>query len=555
MFILPSLAMAQGQVTRKPVTPPPTHKHSVNGPKDCTECNRLRKEKQRIEERRRKEQERIEEQQLLEEQRLAEERKRKEEEDAKLAEQKRIVDIIINNMVYVEGGTFTMGATSEQGSHVNKDEKPVHSVTLSSYYIGKYEVTQAEWKAIMGNNPSHFKGDNLPVENVSWEDCQKFISKLNSLTDKNLRLPTEAEWEFAARGGNSGRNYKYSGSDNIGTVAWYGDNSEEEIHEIGLKAPNELGIYDMSGNVSEWCQDWIGSYSSSSQTNPQGAVSGKYRVNRGGCFWDTDGLGCRVSARDCLPPKMGVSSGLRLVYSSFAHEKGEKLNRKQSVIDNLVNNMVYVSGGTFTMGATPKLMFNASSSEIPVHNVTLSSYYIGKYEVTQAEWKAVMGSNPSNFKGNYLPVENVSWNDCQEFICKLNSLTGKNFRLPTEAEWEFAARGGNKSRDYEYSGCDTLSSVAWYGRNSEYRTHSVGQKTQNELGVYDMSGNVLEWCQDWYGDYRSSSQTYPVGPKKGDSKVLRGGQYKLDYQSCRVSSRFYSTPTNHNELIGFRLAL
>lgn len=334
MFLLPSMAMAQGQVMRKPKPNPvkPMHMHSVNGLKNCRECNRLRqKEQQRIAEQRRKEQERIAEQQRLEEQqrreeerRLAEERKRKEEqrlaeerkriaeEEARFAKLNPIIKNLINNMVYVSGGTFAMGATSEQGSDAYNDEKPAHRVTLSSYYIGKYEVTQAEWKAVMGSNPSIFEGDNLPVENVSWNDCQEFIRKLNTLTGKNFRLPTEAEWEFAARGGNNSRGYKYSGSNDIGSVAWYNGNSGSKTHPVGQKSPNELGLYDMSGNVWEWCQDWKGDYPSSAQTNPTGPASGSYRVYRGGR--GNYAGSCRVSFRYRSTPDFRYCYlGLRLV--------------------------------------------------------------------------------------------------------------------------------------------------------------------------------------------------------------------------------------------------
>lgn len=182
------------------------------------------------------------------------------------------------DMIFVKGGTFQMG------SNENYNERPIHSVTVDDFYIGKYEVTQKEWKEIMGNNPSNFKGDNLPVEQVSWNDVQEFIRKLNQKTGGNYRLPTEAEWEYAARGGASSRGYKYSGSDDIDDVAWYRSNSGDKTHPTGTKQPNELGIYDMSGNVWEWCSDWYDKnyYSNSPSHNPKGASSGSYLVPRGG---------------------------------------------------------------------------------------------------------------------------------------------------------------------------------------------------------------------------------------------------------------------------------
>ncbi len=220
------------------------------------------------------------------------------------------------NIVWVEGGTFRMGATSEQGSdadsEADSDEKPVHSVTLSSFYIGKTEVTQALWKAVMGSNPSNFRGDNLPVECVSWNDCQAFIRKLNALTGQNFRIPTEAEWEFACRGGNNSRGYKYSGSNYIDNVAWYTDNSGKKTHPVATKSPNELGIYDMSGNVFEWCSDWKGDYSSGAQTNPKGPYDGSDRVLRGG-GWGYGAWHCRSSYRgNHFPTNRGSNGGLRL---------------------------------------------------------------------------------------------------------------------------------------------------------------------------------------------------------------------------------------------------
>ena len=226
-----------------------------------------------------------------------------------------VKDGISIDMVRVEAGTFTMGATAEMEEPWDY-EKPAHQVTLTNdYYIGKYEVTQALWHTVMGKNPSDFKGDNLPVEKVSWKDCQKFLSKLNRITGKTFRLPTEAEWEYAARGGNKSRGYQYSGSNNLSDVAWYTANSGSKTHAVGTKQPNELGIYDMTGNVWEWCQDWYGKYSSSSQVNPTGANSGSGRVRRGGS-WSSNARGCRSSYRASRTPDYRYGNlGLRLVLS------------------------------------------------------------------------------------------------------------------------------------------------------------------------------------------------------------------------------------------------
>ena len=224
-------------------------------------------------------------------------------------------------------------------------------------------------------------------------------------------------------------------------------------------------------------------------------------------------------------------------------------------VNGVAFNMVKVSGGTFQMGA--KLSGDGNDDEQPVHQVTLSDYYIGETEVTQELWQAVMGSNPSYFTGSgLLPVEEVSWNDCQTFITKLNALTGMQFRLPTEAEWEFAARGGNSSQGYKYSGSNDIDDVAWYTNNSNSKTHEVGTKAPNELGLYDMSGNVREWCQDWYSIYSSSAQTNPTGPTTSDYyRVIRGGCWDSYARFCRVSGRSYNTPGFRYEDRGLRLAL
>ena len=214
--------------------------------------------------------------------------------------------------------------------------------------------------------------------------------------------------------------------------------------------------------------------------------------------------------------------------------------------------MVHVEGGSFQMGCRDTTAF---SDERPVHQVTLSSYYIGETEVTQELWHAVMGKNRSNFNGINLPVDKVSWKSCQEFIDALNEKTGKNFRLPTEAEWEYAARGGNRSKGYLFSGSNNIDDVAWYRINSDGRTHPVKQKKPNELGLYDMTGNVWEWCQDRYDGYDESVQENPIGSLQGSRRVYRGGSYDDDKKDCRLTRREKESVRERENFFGLRLAL
>ena len=262
---------------------------------------------------------------------------------------------------------------------------------------------------------------------------------------------------------------------------------------------------------------------------------------------------------------MGFANGGR--YAGFTvRAVREETNSPQTetiTVNGVSFNMVRVEGGTFMMGAAD-VDSEAWSGEKPAHQVTVSSFAIAQTEVTQALWQEVMGSNPSYFTGDLnRPVERISWNDCQTFITKLNERTGRNFRLPTEAEWEFAARGGNLSQSYKYSGSNDIDEVAWYYDNSyalgssspDYGTHAVATKAPNELGLYDMSGNVWEWVQDWWSYYSSDAQTNPAGPTTGSLRVVRGGGWRGYSGSCRVSNRDHDDPSNTISNLGLRLAL
>jgi formylglycine-generating enzyme required for sulfatase activity len=253
-------------------------------------------------------------------------------------------------------------------------------------------------------------------------------------------------------------------------------------------------------------------------------------------------------------------------------QNGESKRQQQTsysqIIQNLRNDMVLVQGGIFTMGCIIDQGNDCLDNEKPAHQVRLSSFYISKYEVTQALWQEVMGANPSSFKGcDRCPVEKVSWNDVQGFIRRLNQISGGNYRLPTEAEWEYAARGGTQSGGYRFSGGNDPGEVGWYNGDMSSKTNPVGQKKANELGLFDMCGNVWEWCSDWYGEYISGSFTNPKGPSVGDTRVLRGGSFRRndvrknnkrwadESIEVTVSIRGNFNPSVTDNRVGFRLAL
>lgn len=231
-----------------------------------------------------------------------------------------------------------------------------------------------------------------------------------------------------------------------------------------------------------------------------------------------------------------------------------KVNVKEYTANGVSFKMIAVDGGTFIMGS-PENAPGSESDEYPAHKVTVSSFYLAETEVTQELWTAVMGNNPSGYTDDaQLPVESVTWNDCQQFIAKLNEITGDSFRLPTEAEWEYAARGGNRSKGYLYCGSDTLANVGWYKDNSEERPHKVRQLAPNELGLYDMSGNIWEWCSDWMGDYTAEDAVNPQGAAEGRSRIVRGGSWLVDAAICRPADRSSGAPRGGGCIVGLRLA-
>ena len=486
--------------------------------------------------------------------------------DNKLAKTKSLDKIISGlgiKLVHVVPGSFMMGSNADARS------KPLRKVTIDkAYWIGKYEVTQKEYQTIMGINPSHYKGDSRPVETVSWNDAVEFCIKLTEQAKKTgdlpsgyeYRLPTEAEWEFAARGGNKSKGYTYSGSNDARVVAWNKHTSRGRTRSVGQKAANELGIHDMSGNVYEWCVDnWHDSYNNapldakpwlSEVINPHVYRSGGMRSpNR----W------CTVAHRSSnFPDKKYKRLGFRIVLAPVLNIKPVDMGK---TIPGLGTKLVYVEPGSFTMGSD-----SGRSKEKPQRNVTLYyPYWIGKYEVTQKEYRMLMGTNPSHFKGNNKPVEKVSWFDAVKFCEKLTEReqkagrlpAGYEYHLPTEVEWEFAARGGNKSRGYVYSGGDIGESVGWLPSNSSKKTNEVGQKAANELGIYDMSGNVYEWCRDdWHNNYQEAPDTGANwGEGKTPLRVRRGGGWCKNPFYSKTIVRSCCPPVRKYNYMGFRVVL
>jgi len=339
-------------------------------------------------------------------------------------------------MVYVKGGTFKIGATSEQGNIFDDDEKSVHQVTLSPYYIGETEVTQELWQVVTGRNPSYFSGsEKLPVEQVSWDACQNFLKKLNELSGKQFRLLTEAEWEFAARGGIKSKGYKYSGSNNIDEVAWYELNSNSRTHEVGMKAPNELGLYDMSGNVWEWCQDWYDwhGYSSNSLTNPTGPSTGRDRVSRGGS-WAYDARYCRVSDRS-HGPSYGSSRrmGFRL-----ALDRKDLVVKKSSPTGD-THSYVDLGLPSGTLWATCNIGAN-SPEEYGDYFAwgETKGYNSGKTNFSWDTYKWCKGDEYSITKycndSDYGTVDNKTELDLEDDAAYVN--WGGNWRMPSEEQFE-----------------------------------------------------------------------------------------------------------------------
>ena len=511
-----------------------------------------------------------------------------------------------------------------------------HDVTLTrGFWILETELTQAMWEAVMGNNPSELKGAELPVGGVSWIDSQEFVAALNRLgaapAGARFALPTEAQWEYACRAGTT-TPFFWGGAlngdkANCDGTRPYGIEKTgvflDRTTPVGSYAANPWGLFDMHGNVSEWCEDRYGAYPSNPVTDPRGCASGLLRVHRGG-GWGYRAIDCRSASRHSVVVDQRYAAvGFRPVLVPITEEtrQGEGASAQIPAtpaeewsssfsgkepgalrvidVDGVPYRLRWAPPGSFAMGSseseqeevarpmkemieknkergregwepndeTLKSM-RAFLAEEALHDVALTQgFWTLETEVTQLMWERLMGYNPSEFEGAELPVEGVAWDDCQKFVAKLNSLgfapVGARFALPTEAQWEYACRAGTTtpfswgdSLDGDRANCQGRYPIARWARSYKgpMKTTPVGSYEANPWGLYDMHGNVAEWCEDWFGSYPTGSVTDPGGPVSGEYRVKRGGSWRQELRFSRSAVRVGEVDFR-NVRIGFRVVL
>lgn len=586
-------------------------------------------------------------------------------------------------------GEFMMGSPpSETGRESREDQA---KVTLSKgFWISKTEVTQSQWAAVMGDNPldgigpygkphpEKNKGPNLPIIGVSWDDAQAFIEKVNSTLGiedgGKMSLPTEAQYEYAARAGETGM---YPGG-SLDEVAWHDGNSGGYMQPVGTKKSNAWGLHDMNGSTWEWVQDCY-CQELPGGTDPIAKETGPDRVIRGGC-WFKEATRCRLATRSYRwqGASQCFSIGFRIVRNSWPvevsrqsidpgingqnvtkvsyqgssseqsfeqtgpkswksgeavynevkrnelnvhlqraaefdervqidlsqmtiHFRGQgpkevlpilsaskqlsaaanaaietarlssaesaKLRADQGITNSIGMKLVPIPSGKFQMGS----LFREQGYRFAEqrHEVTLTrDYFMGAFEVTQAQYSKLMGNNPSKFQGEMIsnvdssnhPVDQVSWEDAVEFCKRLSALpeekaAGRVYRLPTEAEWEYACRSGSTA-PFGFGGLELADDYGWFSSNCKGKSQPIGKKEPNNWGLYDMHGNVMEWCSDWAGDYPEGAVSDPIGPMDGYSRMIRGGAWLTSAVGSKSGDRaFHFPPDTRSDYVGFRVAL
>lgn len=440
-------------------------------------------------------------------------------------------------MVRVPSGFYSMGLSSDNRRQVTGGIP--QEVAVDGFVISSKPVSQALWTAVMGKNPSVVKDPDAPVDMVSWQDALKFIARLNKATGKVFSLPTEAQWEKAAK----------HRKDKDFTV------------------------------VAEWCADTYDAVPEGQTrddyfnpmtvlVNPAGPPENSWKLVRTTLERmkvESHTRRVKVGFRIAQPTEDILSEDVLNIIqgTEFNREKidASDASPETLVVGDVSFKMIKVQGGEFIMGFnlsdSPYPNFTVPENEKISHQVSLDDFAIGETEVTVGLWNAVMGSVPylNKVEEKDKPVGNVSWYDCQNFLLKLNALTGRTFRLPTEAEWEYAARGGRKSRHYGFSGSNDMYSAMWFLDNADMKAQDVKKLKANELGLYDMSGNHWEWCYDRAGDYSREALVNPAGAMEGGTRILRGGSCASRWDACRISNRSYMPAKNVKGTFGLRLAL
>ena len=479
------------------------------------------------------------------------------------------------DLMPVDAGTFTMGSPAREKGRVANEEQ--HEVTLTkAFWLGKYEVTQAQYEGVMQTNPSPTKGAKLPVANVNWAEASAFGERL---TERELaagrlpegyeyRLPTEAEWEYACRAGT--RSAYSFGIDRTKrhSYGWHYLSDDDGAQEVGLKEPNAWGLHDMHGGVSEWCLDKFGAYPETPVTDPVGPSTGIPHLSRGGSR-SIRSRQFRSAYREKRHPGSSLPYvGFRIALAPVVKQAGGPLARgpvpvigETYAIPGHGLALTPIEPGAFMMGS-PNGELGRAEDELQ-HQVTLTrAFWMGKYEVTQREYDEVVGDHYSGVKGARLPVTSVHHDDAVIFCEQLTAQeryegrlpAGYEYRLPTEAEWEYACRAGPQTT-YSFGNDESeLEDYAWRDESNERPTIEVGQKKPNAWGLHDMHGNAKEWCLDWYAKgYRMDLLVDPPGPLTGTHRVVRG-RHSSSY-GYRAAKRAEATPKSPSRDLGFRVVL
>jgi len=512
-------------------------------------------------------------------------------------------------MVLIPPGTFNQGCSPSDQYGCGSNEYSVRQVLLTNpYYLGRYEVTQAQWTALMGSNPSYFQTSSpqvpaqqvpkRPVEKVNWLQANQFLVR------SGLRFPTEAEWEYAYRAGSATAFHGFDGEfgtnddGSLPNIAWFSSNANSQTRPVGGKSGNGFGLHDMAGNVFEWVDDWSGwgsSYPPEPVANPRGTgwdFDNQPKKYRGGT-WGQPSSSARSSWRSEITQfyTNGQLLGFRAarslgdpVWATVIEREPDPavvpdLSTREAilatgfpwrVVDHVAQiELLLVPPGSFSMGCSASAQSGCSTSELPNHAVTLTNaLYVGRYEVTQAQWERVVGNNPSQFSeangypgSGQRPVEKITACDCYPLSSSFDKFLGlTSMRLPTEAEWEFACRAGASTAFHGLPSHPTgfddegiVAGIAWYVSNSGARTQPVGGKFGNGFGLHDMSGNVAEVVADSYSStyYGVSPATNPPGPQSSTSRVVRGGHYQASASICRSSHR--ASLGTASSTVGFRV--